>query len=200
MTDFYDDSIINFDSNVAALVDYLKSLGIYQETIIGVYTDHGTEWTNTKRLPLILHFPENQGTGKILGNTQNMDIPPTILDYLGIEDTDMDGWKIVVVPASQERIIFSTDSIEPIEISGLWTMPNFTNRLPFRQMESIKAIQCQKITSIDLGNLKVEEGSVQGHTSPCSPKLLNSRSEILSQIGKLLHRAGYQLPDNWEDL
>jgi hypothetical protein len=200
MTDFYDDAIINFDSDISTLVDDLKTLGIYQNTIIGIYTDHGTEWTNAKRLPLILHFPNGQGAGRVRENTQNLDIPPTILDYLGMEIPPwMDGLSLLsTIP--QGRIIFSVESIEPIKVTGLWTMPIIRTNLPFRQMESIKAFQCQKITTLDLGTLEVIESSIEDHTSPCPPNVLSDRLETISLIGQFLHRAGFQLPKNWEDL
>jgi arylsulfatase A-like enzyme len=200
MPEFYDDSIINFDSDMATLVEYLKSLGIYQNTILIVYTDHGTEWSSSNRLPLIFHFPNDQGKGKILENTQNIDIAPTILDYLGVEIPPwMDGFSLLS-PIPNERTVFSVDSIEPIQISGLWTMPNYTLNKPFQQLESIKAIQCQNITSIDLENFTIEESEVEEHTSPCSEDSLNTRGEIINKMAELLTRAGFQLPKDWINL
>ncbi len=200
MPEFYDDSIINFDSDMATLVENLKSLGIYQDTIIILYTDHGTEWSSNKRLPLILHFPNDHGKGKILGNTQNIDIAPTILDYLGIEIPHwMDGSSLLS-PIPRERIAFSVDSIEPIEISGLWTMPKNTLTKPFQQLESIKAIQCQNITSLDLENYSIGESEVEKHTAPCSVDTLNTRVEMINKFEELLHRAGYLLPEDWKKL
>lgn len=200
MTDFYDDSIINFDSDISTLVEYLKSLGMYQNTIIGIYTDHGTEWTNTRRLPLLIHFPGNQNTGRIHENTQNLDITPTILDYLGMEIPEwMDGSSLLS-PLPQNRIIFSVDTIEPVQVSGLWTMPKNTNILPFRQIETMKAIQCQKVTSINLESFTVQESEVDEHTALCSAATLNTRGEIINKMGELLRRAGYRLPEDWKNL
>ncbi len=200
MTDYYDDSIINFDSDIAYLVEYLKSLNIYENTIIAIYTDHGTEWTNSKRLPLIIHFPEGSNTGRIHENTQNMDIPPTILDYLGMEIPEwMDGSSLISsIPPN--RTIFSVEPVEPVQVSGLWTMPKNTAELPFKQLSAMKAIQCQKITSIDLENLTVEETNVEAHTAPCSVESLDTREEIINKVGELLLRAGFQLPEDWNKL
>jgi hypothetical protein len=200
MTDFYDDTIINFDSDIANLVKYIKTLGLYENTVIAIYTDHGTEWTNSKRLPLLIHFPGGGITGRIHENTQNMDIPPTILDYLGMKIPDwMDGSSLLS-PIPPTRTIFSVEPVEPVQVSGLWTMPKKTAELPFKQLSVIDAIQCQRITSIDLENLSVEESNVEAHTAPCSIDSLDTREEIINEVGKLLLRAGFQLPEDWNNL
>ena len=65
MTDFYDDTIVNFDIELSVLVSKLKSLGIYENTIIVIYSDHGKSWTSTNRLPFIIHFPRDENAGVI---------------------------------------------------------------------------------------------------------------------------------------
>ena len=85
MTDFYDDSILNYDSQVQALVQYLKDHGQWNNTILILYTDHGQQWLTRNRLPLIIHFPNDQHAGATTENTQNIDIAPTLLDYLDIQ-------------------------------------------------------------------------------------------------------------------
>jgi hypothetical protein len=200
MPEFYDDAIINFDSDMATLVENLKTMGIYQDTILILYTDHGTEWSSNKRLPLILRFPNDRISGKIFENTQSIDIAPTILDYLGIEIPPwMDGSSLLS-PLPEERTVVSVDSIEPIQISGLWTMPNYTTNMPFKQLESIKAIQCQRITTINLQNFLIEENEVEEYLTPCSEDSLYSRREIIDKVTELLTRAGYPLPEEWKSL
>ncbi|NTW09649.1 MAG: hypothetical protein HGA28_08800 [Anaerolineaceae bacterium] len=79
-------------------------------------------------------------------------------------------------------------------------MPKKTAELPFKQLSVIDAIQCQRITSIDLENLSVEESNVEAHTAPCSIDSLDTREEIINEVGKLLLRAGFQLPEDWNNL
>jgi arylsulfatase A-like enzyme len=198
MTDFYDDAIINFDSEIANLVEYLNYLNLYENTIIVIYTDHGSDWSTTKRIPLIIHFPNDEYSGIINNNSQNLDIAPTILDYLKIEIPEwMDGASLLndLNPA---RIIFSVEPVEPVEFSGLWSIPKNIADLPFLQFGSITSIQCQKITSINLETFVISEGEIANHTSPCSPELFYSRQKILDQISDLFIQTGFQLPEDWK--
>jgi hypothetical protein len=79
-------------------------------------------------------------------------------------------------------------------------MPKRTAKLPFKQLSAIKAIQCQRITSIDLENLTVEVTNVDAHTAPCPADSLDKLEEIVIKAGELLLQAGFQLPEDWENL
>ena len=59
MDDFYDDAILDFDTSVKTLVEGLTTAGKYQNSIIVVFSDHAERWTTAKKIPLIIHFPEN---------------------------------------------------------------------------------------------------------------------------------------------
>jgi arylsulfatase A-like enzyme len=91
MTDFYDDAILNFDHQTEKIVEYLKENGEFDNTLLVIYSDHGQHWTITDKLPLIIHIPEDAYQGILTANTQNVDIAPTILDYMQISDSIMDG-------------------------------------------------------------------------------------------------------------
>jgi hypothetical protein len=197
-TNFYDDAILNFDSEIFLLVEQLKSRGLFENTIIVIYSDHGSNFSFDNRLPLIIHFPNNSHTGVINDNSQNLDIAPTILDYLGLEIPKwMDGSSLLgkLDPA---RLIISVEPVEPVRISGFWTIPTNVAYLPFQQFGSLNAIQCQKITSINLETFVISEGEIANHTSPCSPELFDSRQKILDQISDLFIQTGFQLPEDWK--
>jgi arylsulfatase len=78
--DFYDDSILDFDMNVGEVIDELTKLGLLENTILIIGSDHGQQWNQLNRLPLIIRFPQGQYAGRIQTNVQNLDIAPTILD------------------------------------------------------------------------------------------------------------------------
>jgi arylsulfatase A-like enzyme len=84
MPDFYDDAILSFDQYVGQLFDYLSSSGKLNNTIVIVYSDHGLNWTIYNKVPLLFWFPNGEYAGKIQVNVQNIDITPTILNYLHI--------------------------------------------------------------------------------------------------------------------
>ncbi|MDR3573021.1 MAG: sulfatase-like hydrolase/transferase [Anaerolineaceae bacterium] len=172
MTDFYDDSILNFDTQVQSLVQYLKDHGQWNNTILILYTDHGQMWVVKNRLPLIIHFPNDKHAGAITTNTQNIDIAPTLLDYLGMQ-----------IPAWMEgnSLLGNLDAARLIIAQ-------------FGGQASV--IQCQNRYLFDLKDRKVTQGLVQSYVSPCAPGTLDSQDAIRGKIGQILKQLGYT-PPKW---
>ena len=126
MLSAYDAEIRYTDRHVGRLLEYLKSTGQYDETLIVLSGDHGEEfgehglyrehWSThdgTQRVPMIVKPPADsemeQGTREHL--ITNVDFAPTIADYLGespperwqgtslrpvIESSDADGRDAIV--------------------------------------------------------------------------------------------------------
>lgn len=82
------------------LIQHLKDLSMYEDTMIIMTTDHGYFlgekgyfgknymhlYNELAHLPLIVHFPKGELAGKrIDALTQNIDIMPTLLDFYHIE-------------------------------------------------------------------------------------------------------------------
>jgi hypothetical protein len=84
MIDYYDDAILNFDAYIEEVYNDLLASGELDNTIIVIYTDHGMAWNAKTRIPLLIYLPDQKTARKIKTNVQNMDIAPTILEYLGI--------------------------------------------------------------------------------------------------------------------
>jgi len=191
MTDFYDDTILNFDLQLSSLVSKLKSLGIYEDTMIVIYSDHGKSWSSTNRIPLIIHFPRDEYAGVISQNSQNLDIAPTILDYLGF---DIPGWMdgdSLLNALDPYRPIFSLEPVIPIQETGLWMTPSNTKENQYQQFGAVQAIICQKILTLNLESQVVSESLVEGYTQPCSRPRELSRDEIIDQINEFLLHCGF---------
>ncbi len=94
----YDGEIAFTDVQFGRIVDTLKRLGIYDNTLIVVVSDHGEEfWEHGGtghgstlfdeeiRIPFILKLPQQQDAGKAVdGICQIIDAGPTILETLGL--------------------------------------------------------------------------------------------------------------------
>jgi arylsulfatase A-like enzyme len=92
---------------IRPLLQRLKELGLYDDTIIILTSDHGEEfyehggwhhthslYNETIKVPLLIKFPHSRHAGKRIENVVSIvDIMPTILDELGIQSKDqyMDG-------------------------------------------------------------------------------------------------------------
>ncbi len=106
--DLYDDSILDVDAAIKELYAHLDAESLAdRETILVIAADHSLKWAKV-RLPLIIHFPDDDHAGEINENAQNLDIAPTLLDYLEIPQPEwMDGQSLLT-GLNPARPIFST--------------------------------------------------------------------------------------------
>jgi arylsulfatase len=105
ITAHYDGAIKYVDSAVGEILDVLKQLGIYDETLVILTADHGENMTEhnfffdhqglyepTIHIPLIIRIGDRFPSRKIDSIVQHIDILPTLLDVLDITvDSKFDG-------------------------------------------------------------------------------------------------------------
>lgn len=98
----YDGAIAYMDACIAQIFALLEELGIEDETIVALNSDHGETlydhecWFDhhglydvTLRVPLIIRYPGKMPAGKrVAGYTQHKDLVPTLLDLAGIKVKD----------------------------------------------------------------------------------------------------------------
>jgi len=103
----YDGSVEAFDAAAGRIIDYLKKRGCLENTIVIVTADHGENlyengWyighgehlrgDKVLNVPLVIKFPGNKYTGKVDCLTRDIDVAPTLLDYLGLKtNSEADG-------------------------------------------------------------------------------------------------------------
>lgn len=98
LVDLYDDEIRYFDGVFRRLIRNLEKRDLLDNTLIIISSDHGEEflehgsikhcrgvWDTVTRVPLIFNFPGVEGGQRFENAVQNLDIVPTILDYLEID-------------------------------------------------------------------------------------------------------------------
>ena len=101
----YDDEIAFFDAALGELIDALSSRNLLEETLVAVVADHGEEFLEHRLIkhcnsvydteihtPMVMRIPGLPGNRRIGELVQNLDLVPTVLDYLGIEPpAELDG-------------------------------------------------------------------------------------------------------------
>ncbi|HOW27708.1 MAG TPA: sulfatase [Elusimicrobiota bacterium] len=107
---FYDSAIRFTDDQLGTLLDRLKSLGIYDKTLIVITADHGDAhgeryhfyehgehlYQSIITIPLIMKFPNDRFGGSSLEQAvQNIDIMPTVLDHLNIPHSGLSGASLI---------------------------------------------------------------------------------------------------------
>jgi arylsulfatase A-like enzyme len=97
LVSLYDEEIAFFDARFAELLAALRASGLLEDSIVVLSSDHGEEFLehghikhcrtlfdNSIRVPLLLKIP-GVAAKTVSRPAQNLDLVPTILDYLGIE-------------------------------------------------------------------------------------------------------------------
>jgi arylsulfatase A-like enzyme len=190
--DFYDDSIFNFDKDIGELVDYLTDLDLLDNTILVVGSDHGQKWDQLKRLPLIIRFPYGQYAGRIQDNVQNLDIAPTLLDYIGLDLPDWMHGNSLIVGDLGQRPIFGVNVVKNEESNDLiinWDEAS----APINQFDGISLIYCDRWFLMDLTNKSWETGKVQGSTSACPPGTENTDEQAFQWMVEHLQENGFEV-------
>ena len=177
----YEDSILSFDGHVEKIYDHLAQTGQLDNTILVIYTDHGFKYAVDQRIPIIIHFPKNGYAGIRDNNVQIIDIPVTLLDYLGIpKPAWMTGTSLLGGEPSTERHIISIVAGSPKKIAP-----------PFYQIKIVQVIVCQKWYALNVQENTWDSGNIYLHTTKCEENLLPSDLEVRQEIIDYLEKYGY---------
>lgn len=166
--DLYDGEIKYTDEVlIKPLVEQLKTLGIYDNTLLIITSDHGEEfhdhggWLHGRTLydelikvPLIMKLPDSKNKGtRVSSIVRLIDIMPTVLDTAGIAYRDIDGRTLVdpiLKKETQDRIFISdlAHKNTPIPCPAL-TSTN-RGRIKFiieRSEDGVKSIETYDLTA-----------------------------------------------------
>ncbi len=164
--DLYDDSILEFDHAVEGFFHDVIEANQSKQFMIIIASDHGQGFVTDVRLPLLIHFPGDAYAGEINNNTQNLDISPTIIDYLGIEKPEwMQGDSLIrEINVTRPIISFGLEGVE-----ATWAKLS-TGQLkpPFYQFGYISIIECDHWYKLNLINgFRFEQGNIASYSSRC---------------------------------
>lgn len=167
--DFYDDAILDFDRNVGELVDDLAAQGLLDKSILIIGSDHGQAWDQLRRLPLMIRFPDEQYAGQIRVNVQNMDIAPTLLDYLGLATPDWMRGQSLIAGVLEQRPIFGVNDVEKTEDeNNIFSVDWDQVSPPFYHFGGMSLIYCDKWYRLNLAELTWESEPVERSTATCA--------------------------------
>lgn len=133
----YDGEIAHNDAQFGLLLRKLRELGLYDNTLIVLLSDHGEEfldhgyWAHGHSLyreilhvPLIIRFPGGQYAGRrVEPSVQHIDLVPTVLGIVGIQiPPDLPGMDLRAFASGAttvEREVSSDLDLDETEISSL---------------------------------------------------------------------------------
>ena len=190
MTDFYDDAILQFDFNVNKILQGLADRDLSKDTIVVITSDHGVKHSNRQRVPLMFLVPTDDRRRRVSSNTQNLDIAPTLLDYLGMARPGwMSGQSLIARDPNPGRAIFTADRshgrgvVARRQISPSHIVP------PFFSLGRVSLIRCDTVIEFRLRRNVTFVSKVKGHSRPCPDG--PSPAEAMQQIVDHLEHYDY---------
>jgi arylsulfatase A-like enzyme len=191
--DNYDQDIQAFDGYMQQVIDDLTQMGQLDNTVIIVYTDHGLMDVTNMRIPLFFRFPNGQYAGKITTNTQNLDIAPTILDYLGLQPPSwMTGQSLLKgQPPAIQPIFSAAPTYRSGNTKNVLQLDMSKVKPPFYQFGTFSMVICQKWYAVDTTKLSWQEGNVEAYPNPCDANSLPSDSQAKQILLNQLNSNGF---------
>lgn len=148
LVDLYDEEIAYLDGQFDALLRGLDERGLRDRTLVVFLSDHGEDFLERRsvkhcqgvrdtqiRTPLIMRIPGVEGGGVVPAAAGNVDVVPTLLDYLGIDASQygFDGAslrRVIGGARAPERSVFSSWQVWRSVVRGGYKL---TMHLPSRR-------------------------------------------------------------------
>lgn len=185
---FYYDSILEFDQAVAHLYQYLSDTRRLDDTILVVASDHSQKWTNA-RLPLLIHFPGGENAHQISENVENLDIAPTLLDYLDIPQPQWMAGQSLLTASYEAHPIFTAKIPKSTKNSVTGKVVYPESEPPFYQFGRISVVVCDQWYELDLNQMKMTSGWVTSYSTPCQEEI--DPLKALDLVNGHLQRYGF---------
>jgi hypothetical protein len=171
--DGYDDAIVDFDRYVQETYGLLKEKGILESTIFIISSDHGFIHDPLQRLPMLLRMPKQTHTGFLAGNTQRLDIAPTLLEAIGITAPAwMEGSSMLSSDTDElalRSVFASGSSLEKSSDGTVWSVRN--PQPPWYSLGRLYLVKCNQGFVLRTNDMGLEEKKILGSTLNCPDKI-----------------------------
>ena len=184
-----DESIQRFDSYVEKFVLFLESNDQLKNSVVVIYSDHGENYKATKRVPLMWWLPGAQFNVSKETTVQNLDIAPTLLDYLGIETPSWMEGHSLLRPVDPYRPIIVETSFWNSRGLPLVAQPSTGRGGP----QGVGAVVCNTLFYLKLPSGKFRKGIPKGHTGRCDASQIPSSQKMRSYLIQHLKDRGYEV-------
>jgi hypothetical protein len=193
--DFYDDAILDFDGMLREIVEALKQAGQLERSIIVVNSDHGQAFRNL-RVPLVFRFPRGEHARRIVANAQNVDIAPTLLDYLGLAvPAWMEGVSLLRNDPAADRPVFCAATDSTAVNQRTWTLMQDRTTPPFHSLGllAMNIGDHEYILNVKTGSFIA--GRISGHKgqsfAPPPPTMQKAHGMLVGHLAS----KGFVIPD-----
>lgn len=187
--EFYLDSILEFDRAISRIYSALEEHSIQDSTILVVSSDHTQRWS-IARIPFLIRFPNGEHAGKVNGNVQNLDIAPTLLDYLGLTKPEWMSGQSLLEPIAPDRPIFIAaipESKRNPKTNKVVYPPQVP---PFYQFGKETVIVCDRYYTVNFFKMQVTGNKIPAYDGTC-PDIEFNEEEALRLVIEHLQQYGF---------
>jgi arylsulfatase A-like enzyme len=171
--DGYDDAIIDFDLYVQEIYALLEDNGLLDSTIFIISSDHGYKHDPLQRVPMMLRMPGQTHTGWIAGNTQRLDIAPTLLELIGAKPPAwMEGRSMLSTDTDElnARLIFASGASGPKSADGL-NLSVINPHAPWYSLGRLYMVKCNQGFGLLTADMKLQRKEIEGSTVSCAGEI-----------------------------
>jgi hypothetical protein len=123
-----------------------------------------------------------------------MDIAPTILDYIGLDQPDWMRGTSLIAGNLEQRPIFGVNDVErENDANNIFSVDWDNVSPPFYQFGGMSVIYCQKWYRLNLTDLSWDTGIVEGSTSTCPPGSDITDEQTFQWIVEHLRQNGFDV-------
>lgn len=148
----YDSAVKYVDCEIGKLLSILKKENIYENSIVVLTSDHGEEFYHNKcsglpharmydeviHVPLIIKSPSVKNNGVIRNQVRLLDIAPTLVDIIGIEEPESFKGSSLVTTEIKNRIAYSYCDATPTKSYACIRTPEYKLIITYLNRQEIK--------------------------------------------------------------
>jgi arylsulfatase A-like enzyme len=195
MTDFYDDAVLDADQSIAEIVALLRDGGVFDRTLVVVYSDHAQGSRTERPVPLLIRLAHASRHGRVHETVQTTDIAPTIVDALGLHPPDWMTGRSLLRDIPSCRRVFASIATDRVHFRRAdYTVPS----PPFFSLGAASLVQGNQWFILELQGptpaLAAGVNRTSGTDAACTP-LTRSAARLL--IIEHLRVRGYEVPSSY---
>ena len=195
-TDFYDDALLEMDAAFARIVRALEAAGQLDRTVLVLASDHGKAW-GSGRTPLVFWFPPGGPAGRIRHNAQNLDVAPTLLDYLGLPIPEwMEGASLLAGEPPATRPIFFAAINSRLVNTRKWRIDESRQQPPFFSLGVVGMRIGPFHHELDLTTGVLKQKPLTHYVGRMAEAELPSTVEARRMLLEHLAQRGYEIPES----
>lgn len=191
------DAILESDRIFGTMMEMLERRGMLDNTVVVYTSDHNNHWEVRARVPLVFIFPNGDHARHIQGNSQLLDVAPTLLDYLQVDvPAWMEGASLLNPGIGNDRPVYAIYKLG--KKTRYWTEDDDYKigsieavGPPTYGLQSAVLIVCKRWYTMQLGSHAVRSGNMVRYQGECSSDL-PSKQQAAAMMTEHLRRRGFE--------